>query len=251
LLRVCAHVPHATAAADLTALRVLLIADLLARTAELGGLQALTALEISGPVANEAALESDARALGIHPPTVRAGSRDTPSPLGGPIDVHLISEAASVDPGHDELFISIGAAYLDGAGSHTDAAAEGLLAGQGGDPRSVRLALMSFPSDRPAELTGDGLTVARDTLAHWRQRVALWAESPSRPIPTSFREQVWAAFADLDTLSVFALLQGLSLDASVPEGAKFETFVYADRVLGLDLAREIGQPVARVQTRPG
>jgi hypothetical protein len=31
-------------------------------------------------------------------------------------------------------------------------------------------------------------------------------------------------------------------DASVPTGAKFETFLYADRILGLELAREIGQP---------
>jgi len=27
----------------------------------------------------------------------------------------------------------------------------------------------------------------------------------------------------------------------VPAGAKFEAFVYADRILGLDLARDIGR----------
>jgi hypothetical protein len=42
-------------------------------------------------------------------------------------------------------------------------------------------------------------------------------------------------------VSALALLRGLAPDASVPAGAKFETFVYADRILGLDLAREVGR----------
>jgi hypothetical protein len=103
LLRVCAHVPQAATAADITALRVLLVADLLARTAELGGLQVLTALEFSGPAARQAALESHADALGIHPSTERTVCHDAPLRLGGPIDVHLISQAASLEPGQDGL----------------------------------------------------------------------------------------------------------------------------------------------------
>ncbi len=228
----CAHVPQAAAAADISALRVLLVADLLARTAELGGLQVLTALQFSGPAASHAGLDGHADALGIHPPVTRTSSHDTPARLGGPIDVHLVSQAASLDPGRDELSVCIGAAHLDGAESRPDAAAEDLLAGPGHDPRSVRLALMSFPSDQSADLTEDGLASARGTLAHWRRRVAGWAESPSR------------------TVSALALLRGVSLDAGVPAGAKFETFVYADRILGLDLARDIGQPVDGPQTRP-
>ncbi len=38
----------------------------------------------------------------------------------------------------------------------------------------------------------------------------------------------------------FALLSDLSGDAGTPAGAKFETFLYADRVLGLDLPSGIG-----------
>ena len=246
----CVHVPQAAAAADFTALRLLLVADLLARTAELGGLQVLTALQLRGPAASQAALDGHADALGIHPPAARTGSHDTPARLGGPIDVHLVSQAASLDPGQDELSVCIGAAHLNSAESRPDAAAEDLLAGPGHDPRSVRLALMSFPSDQPADLTEDGLASARGTLTHWRRRVAGWAESPSRPIPASIMERAQAAFADLDTVSALALLRGVSLDASVPAGAKFETFVYADRILGLDLARDIGQPVDGPQTRP-
>jgi cysteinyl-tRNA synthetase len=41
---------------------------------------------------------------------------------------------------------------------------------------------------------------------------------------------------------VLAVLRDLSLDGDAPAGAKFETFLYADRVLGLDLPSEIGQP---------
>jgi hypothetical protein len=42
-------------------------------------------------------------------------------------------------------------------------------------------------------------------------------------------------------VSTLTLLRDLAEDASVPAGAKFETFVYTDRILGLDLARDIGR----------
>jgi hypothetical protein len=243
---VCAHAPQAGTGSGITTLRVLLVADLLARTAELRGLQVLTVLEISDPAGEQAAaVESGATALGIHPPAARTSPHDAPSPLGGPADVHVVSHGASVDHGASGLSVAVGAAHLDGAESHADPAAEGLLAGRGHDPLAVRLALMSFPGHRPADLTGDVLTDARATLASWRQQVARWAESPSRPIPAPIADEAWAAFGDLDTVSALTLLRGLLPDASVPAGAKFETFVYADRILGLDLARDIGQPDSR------
>jgi hypothetical protein len=243
VLRVCAHVPQAGAGSGFTALRVLLVADLLARTAELTGLQVLTALEISGPLADQAAaLESDAGALGIHPSAARTSSHDAPSLLGGPIDVHLLGPGAGLDQGQGGLAVTVGAAHLGGADGRLDAAAGRLVAGQGHDPLAVRLALMSFPIHQPADLTDGGLSGARETLAGWRQQVARWAESPSQPMPAHIADTASAAFNDLDTVSALALLRALSLDDSVPAGAKFETFVYADRILGLDLARDIGQP---------
>jgi hypothetical protein len=233
-------VQQADAGSAITALRVLLVADLLARTAELTGLQVLTALEISSPLAGPAAaLESDASALGIHPPAARTGPQGAPSSLGGPVDVHLLGPGASQDqPG---LIVSVGAAHLGWTGSRRAAAAGALPAGDGHDPLAVRLALMSFPSHQPADLTGGGLSGARETLAHWRQRVALWAESPSRPMPAHIADAASAAFSDLDTPSALALLSGLAPDTGVPAGAKFETFVYADRILGLDLPRDVGR----------
>jgi hypothetical protein len=54
-------------------------------------------------------------------------------------------------------------------------------------------------------------------------------------------ETIRDAFSDLDTTSLLALLHDLAHGADMPAGAKFETFLYADRVLGLDLARDIGR----------
>jgi hypothetical protein len=242
VLRICAHVPQAAAGSGITALRVLLIADLLARTAELGGLQALTAVELTGISPDQvAAIEGDADALGIHPPAAHGDCRDDPALLGGPVDVHVAGDDASVGPGAAGLFTRVGAAHLGGADDYPAAADGGLFAGRRGDPLAVRLALMSFPSQTPADVDDDALAQAGGTLGSWRQRVAQWAESPSRPMPAPIAEAAGSAFGRLDTVSALALLRGLLADASVPAGAKFETFVYTDRILGLDLAREVGR----------
>jgi hypothetical protein len=228
---------------DITGLRVLLVADLLARTAELLGLQVLTVLAFTGQSSEQAtAFERAADALGIHPPAARASSRDAQISLGGPFDVHLVGNGVGVDGGQSGLVARVGAVHM-GQADHQDEAAVGdVLAGHGHDPLAVRLALMSFPCHQPADLTESVLADARETLGHWRRRVAEWAESPSKPIPARVRETAQAAFGDLDTVSALALLRGLATDASGPAGAKFETFVFADRILGVDLAREIGRP---------
>jgi hypothetical protein len=242
VLRACVHAPRAVAGPDITTQRLLLVADLLARAAELGGLQVLTAFDITGaPPVRAAAIDSDAGALGVHPPAARVSCLDAPSVLGGPVDVHLVSQDTDVNPGQAGLVVSVGAAQLDRADSRPDAAAGGLLTGHRYDPLAARLALMSVPHERPAVLTGGGLAGADDMLADWRQQVARWAESPSRPVPTAIAETAGAAFSDLDIVSALTMLRDLAADASEPTGAKFEAFVYADRILGLDLARDIGR----------
>ena len=242
VLRICAHLPQAAAGSGITALRVLLIADLLARTSELGGLQVLTAVQLTGASPGQAAaIEGDADALGVHPPAAHTDCRDAPSALGGPVDVHVASDDASVGPGPAGPSVSVGAAQLAGAGPYPDTADGGLFAGRRDDPLAVRLALMSFLGHQPADVDDDTLAQAGGTIGSWRQQVARWAESPSRPIPAPIAEAAGLAFGRLDTVSVLALLRRMLPDASVPAGAKFETFVYTDRILGLDLAREIGR----------
>jgi len=60
-------------------------------------------------------------------------------------------------------------------------------------------------------------------------------------MPSPVADRLRAAFDDLDTVTALALLQDLEPDDDVPTGARFETFVYADRILGLDLPRDIGR----------
>jgi hypothetical protein len=233
LLRVCAHVPEP----DLTGLRVLLLADLLARAAELRNLQVLTALASDGQTAGQPALERAAEAVGIYPPAARIGLDDAETSLGGPIDVHLSGSGSRADDRGSGLLVSVGTAHVDQAGT----AAGDLLAGYEHEPFAIRLGLLSFPYHQPADLTTGMLADACSAVGRWRLRVAEWAESPSRPMPRQIEEAVRGAFDDLDIVSALALLRDLASDDDVPDGAKFETFVYADRVLGLDLPRDIGR----------
>jgi hypothetical protein len=242
LLRVCAHVPGTCGETDITWLRVLLVADLLARAAELDNLQVLTVLAFAGPPsAPAAAFERAADALGIHPPAARASVPESHASPGGPIDVHLDSSSAGLDDSQAGLVARVGAAWLPPRDGHGAAAAGDALAGSGNDPLAIRLALISVPYQESVGLTESALAGAREAIAQWRRLVAEWAESPSRPIPAGIADTIRAAFNDLDTVAAITVLRDLATDPGVPAGAKFETFVYADRVLGLDLPRDIGR----------
>jgi hypothetical protein len=237
-LRICAQAPQQTEEPVLSGLRMLLVTDLLSRTAELSGLQALTALVFPGlPPERPASFERAAGALGIHPPAARVSSPDAGASLAGPVDVSVIIGPSRVDDSMPGLVMGVGAARIPRAGSHDEHAA-GI---RGHDPLAVRLALMSFPHNEEADLTDSVLTRGSETIADWRRQVAEWAESPSRPMPDRLEHGIRAAFDDLDILGALALLRGVALDTDVPPGAKFETFAYADRILGLELAREIGR----------
>lgn len=214
-------------------MRVLLLADLLARTAELRNLQVLTAMVSDDQFSGLAALERAADRLGMHPATARLSPAEAQAALDGPIDVHLVTRGAN----HGGLTVPVGTARMREAGQPTG----DLLAGHEHEPLAVRLALLSFPYHQPADLTEEVLAEARATVGHWRSLVAEWAESPSRPVPAPIAETARAAFDDLDTVAALALLRGLASDADVPVGARFETFLYADRILGLHLPRDIGR----------
>ena len=58
-------------------------------------------------------------------------------------------------------------------------------------------------------------------------------------------ERVEAAFDDdLDTPAALRVLRDLEGDESVAPGAKFESFLHLDQILGLDLSIEIGKAPA-------
>ncbi|MBO3750833.1 cysteine--tRNA ligase [Streptosporangiaceae bacterium NEAU-GS5] len=117
------------------------------------------------------------------------------------------------------------------------------VAERGLDPLAVRLALLDHRYRHQMNLTWDGLGVADRTLRRFRQRVAEWAESPSRPISADYGQRIREAFEDdLDTPRAIQILRELERDPEVPAGAKFETFLDSDHILGLDLSADIGKP---------
>jgi hypothetical protein len=112
----------------------------------------------------------------------------------------------------------------------------------GEEPLSVRMTLMGqgYGQDLAGDLsprdTGDG------DLARWRELVARWARSPSGAISRRYEDAITAAFEDgLDTAAALRELAALADDDGVPDGVKFETFAAADRLFGLDLARDVGR----------
>jgi hypothetical protein len=110
------------------------------------------------------------------------------------------------------------------------------------DPLAVRLALLEahYRADLPH--TRADLTAADAALTAWRRRVADWAESPGRPPARSYvTEAVGHLDTDLDTPAALSCLARLADDDSVQPGAKFETAIELDMILGLDLVRLIGR----------
>lgn len=128
----------------------------------------------------------------------------------------------------------------------------GDLAAAGHDPLALRLFFLQGRYRQQLNLTWDALAAADRTLRRWRSRVAEWAESPSQPIAAPYRQRVEGALNDdLDTPAALVALRKLERDPGVAPGAKFETFAAADRVLGLDLAAEVGQPPPEMPLPPG
>lgn len=116
------------------------------------------------------------------------------------------------------------------------------LAARGLDPLAARLAFLEHHYRQQMNLTWDTLLAADAILRRWRERVAAWAASPSRPMCAEVTAQLAAALDDdLDTRAALRSLRRLEKDAEIPAGSKFETFLHADQVLGLDLAADIGR----------
>ena len=206
------------------------MADVLTRIADLQGMETITVLAVdSSPPAD---LGEDLAALGIHPPAALASYRDVRAVLGGQAQVHVARQAAGSGHSGDGALIGVGPVE-----DLTHQAA-------GGDRRdllALRLALLSCPYREPVTITGAALADAAESAGRWRRRVAEWAAEPSRPIPADAASVIRGAFDDdLDTVAALDLLRSVESRQDVPAGAKFETFLFVDRVLGLELPREVG-----------
>jgi hypothetical protein len=217
LTRVVVHAPGS----DTTNLRVLLVGDLLVRALELGGTP-VWALLTGGR--RQAELRADAASLGMHPfedsPDVGAG-------LGEAQVVHVV--AAEDGPLPDGVRIAVAPVEVD-TPDHSD-------------PAALRLALLTRHHSAPVRLERASLDDARATLARWRSAVARWARQPSRPIPDDVRGRLRDAWEDdLDVPGVLDVLRHVETEPDLADGARFETYAYADRLLGLELTRDLGSP---------
>jgi cysteinyl-tRNA synthetase len=114
---------------------------------------------------------------------------------------------------------------------------------RGHDPLALRLAFLEQRYRQQMNLTWASIGAADRTLKRWRDRVAEWAESPSRPMVPEYEIAVYEAFAnDLDTPTALQVLRRIEKDPDLPPGSKFELYAHLDRLFGLDLARDVGKP---------
>ncbi|MCU1621902.1 MAG: Cysteine--tRNA ligase [Frankiales bacterium] len=116
---------------------------------------------------------------------------------------------------------------------------------RGYDPLALRLAFLGTRYRQQANLSWAEIAGAHKTLSRWRASVAGWAEEPSKPMCAEVQQGILDAFSDdLDTPRALQVLRAFEKDESMPAGCKFETFAWADRLLGLDLARDVGRAPA-------
>jgi hypothetical protein len=254
VLRLHARGPGRGHTAHIGELRPLLVADLIRRNAE--HRHALTAVVClvmpragnDEVPAGDGALTTETTALNIKP---AEQTLTPPEPAGAEGPVEIIVEARPGPAAGQAAVrhtVGVGPVTFSGreAGHRASHEAPAVylsgLAERGLDPLAVRLALMSHRHADRAELTWDVLGEADRTLRRWRELVAAWAESPSKPMCAEVTAQVAAAFDDdLDTPAALQALRGLENDPQIPPGSKFESFLHADQLLALDLPREIGR----------
>ncbi|MFJ7152873.1 hypothetical protein ACIQVT_32550 [Streptomyces sp. NPDC100445] len=224
LTRVEAHAPGL----DPTALRVLLTADLLVRALELGGTPVWTLLTAPR---EQAELRTAATHLAIRP---FEDGRDLASGLGEAQVIHVTGPHTTIVRAEGPV-----AAVAPVAWTGPEPPLPALLA----DPAALRLALVSVPRRETARLDAAALDRAAGQLAHWRRAVAAWSRRPSRPVPENVRTRLRAAWDDdLDLPRCLEVLRDAERAPDLPDGARFETFAHADRLLALDLLRDLGNP---------
>lgn len=222
VLRMVVTPPEPHSAADLTGVRVLLVGDSLRRIRELSGIQVLTA--VVSPTHTRSWLNVVCNDFGIAPPhdVVETDTEAADVLLGRP---HLrVVPADALTPGADVPTVAVAGAWRN---FPRDA-----------DPLAQRLALSARHYARPVLLDHSHLAAAQADLTAWRSAVAAWADCPSAPVPAEYVQAARQALEDdLDLPRVVDLLRAAAADPRLPDGAKFETFAYLDRVLAIELCR--------------
>ncbi|GAA0949945.1 hypothetical protein [Nonomuraea longicatena] len=220
-------------------LRAALLPDLIRRVLEVRRVRVFT----TGPALEDGFL-GECAALNIRP-----ADSTTPGPPGSGLPDSGVSDSEGA------LVVSFGSAGSAAEAGRVESEHRLLVAPmlvegvavEGGeaaglDPLALRMAMLERHYREPAALGWDELQAADTALRRWRARVADWAESPSAPMARERVERVLTAVEeDLDTPGALRELQELERDPEVAAGAKLESFLHLDRVLGLDLPVEIGK----------
>lgn len=108
------------------------------------------------------------------------------------------------------------------------------------DSLAARLVLLRRHYREPVSVDARALEAAEADLRRWRALVAGWAELPSAAM-AGVELVVERIEDDLDLPGALARLDDLGGDDSISPGARFEAFAHLDRLLGLDLASEVGR----------
>jgi hypothetical protein len=213
-------------AGPFTRARVLVVGDLLRRILEdIHSAQVLAAVITDDQAGLDAAWRSGLMVrpvVGVF--STRAGAE---AGLGKPLD--LIVAAAGSE--HEQPPATVAVGPVHAAAPYPQ-----------GDLATVRFALESAPYPAHLQMTSALVTSARILLDRWRHRLDQWSRHRSYPIPPDWRAAAIEALDDdLNVARVVAMMTQLEDDDDIEPGAKFEAFSYLDRILAVDLARDLGR----------
>jgi len=250
-LRVLAVAPALADPGDpeLGPLRTWLLGDQIRRTAERAKLVP-TLCEVTAPGQPGAGpLAAEVRAaLNLYPPARIAAAGEPVEQTvafagGGPPAFDVGTGDTGWLAGMDVIRYHAAAAGAVTAGARGDGPQRwSEVTAAGLDPLALRLVFMHRKYREEQDVTWEILAAADQALTGWRRSVAEWANSPSAAMPARYADAITAAFEDdLATATALGELETLAGDGDVAPGARFETFAAADRLLGLDLARDIGR----------
>jgi cysteinyl-tRNA synthetase len=105
---------------------------------------------------------------------------------------------------------------------------------KGFDPLSLRLCFLENRYRSQMDLSWQSISAAHETIKRWRSKIAGWGVIENINADSTVIEFLEN---DLDTPRVITYLRAFEKDAGASNEQKANAFMYADRVLGLDLTR--------------
>lgn len=105
------------------------------------------------------------------------------------------------------------------------------------DPLALRLLFLENHYRTQMNLTWESIEAAHALVRRWRKKISGWPEGGA--INQDIIESIRNSFSnDLDTRSAILLLRAFEKDEKISVDQKRATFIAADELLGLDLARQ-------------